>query len=85
MASWDGRLFLKSAHWASESCLSETRFLGGKGRSRGQKNQETCQRRLAKEANALATSQQRLRTTALQHRCPSLAGFLVMGLINDCS
>lgn len=28
MASWGGRLLLKSAHWASESCLSETRFLG---------------------------------------------------------
>lgn len=28
MASWGGRLLLKSAHWARESCLSETRFLG---------------------------------------------------------
>lgn len=28
MASWGGRLLLKSAHWAKESCLSETRFLG---------------------------------------------------------
>lgn len=27
MASWDGKLFLKSAHCARESCLSETRFL----------------------------------------------------------
>lgn len=27
MASWDGRLLLKSAHWARESCLSETKFL----------------------------------------------------------
>lgn len=27
MASWDGKLFLKSAHCAKESCLSETRFL----------------------------------------------------------
>lgn len=27
MASWDGKLLLKSAHCAKESCLSETRFL----------------------------------------------------------
>lgn len=27
MASWDGKLVLKSAHCARESCLSETRFL----------------------------------------------------------
>lgn len=31
MASWGGRLLLKSAHCASESCLSETRFLGTQG------------------------------------------------------
>lgn len=32
MASWEGRLLRKSAHWASESCLSETRFLGRQSR-----------------------------------------------------
>lgn len=43
MASWGGRLLLKSAHWARESCLSETRFLG---RQREEQRSELggCQR-----------------------------------------
>lgn len=34
MASWDGKLFLKSAHCARESCLSETRFLEKQSKER---------------------------------------------------
>lgn len=36
MASWDGKLFLKSAHCARESCLSETRFLKEKETNQNQ-------------------------------------------------
>ena len=54
MASWGGRLLLKSAHWARESCLSETRFLG---RQR-QKLSSERPGALAEQAGSEATEKQ---------------------------
>lgn len=85
MASWDGRLFLKSAHWASESCLSETRFLRKQRKEKMSRKQEDKKNRGAEQdlPTTLAVHQWRLGVTVLQDRCPSLAGFLVMSLINS--
>lgn len=84
MASWDGRLFLKSAHWASESCLSETRFLRKQRKEQKSGKQEDEKIRGTEQVlpTTLAAHQRRLRATVLQDRNPLLAGFLVMSLIN---
>ena len=84
MASWDGRLFLKSAHWASESCLSETRFLRKQRKEQMSRKQEDKKNRGVEQdlPTTLAVHQKRLRVTVLQDRCPLLARFLVMSLIN---
>ena len=84
MASWDGRLFLKSAHWASESCLSETRFLRKQRKEQMSRKQEDKKNRGVEQdlPTTLAVHQKRLRITVLQDRCPLLARFLVMSLIN---
>lgn len=83
MASWDGRLFLKSAHWASESCLSETRFL--KKQRKKQMLGKPGDKRSGEQTlpTTLQAYQWKLRATVLQGRCPLLAGFLVTSLINE--
>lgn len=66
MASWDGRLFLKSAHWASESCLSETRFLRKQRKGANVKKTRRQKEQGAEQdlPTTLAVHQKRLRVTS---------------------